>query len=226
MGVGAEQDSTGLWHALTEHWNGSAWSVVIAVDAGSNGNQFYAVKALASNSVYAIGQQAGSGFPNEALIEHWNGTAWSVVTSPPDANASALPLGLTATASALTLVGQEETDTAPYTTYVAAGAPGALAIQNTPDAGSSENDLFAATTAADGSTWAVGWDFDTATGNHDPLFLQGVNGTWSLVSSPIIGNGSDTGFEAITAIPGGGMWAVGVTASSKGNYSTLIEYHQ
>jgi hypothetical protein len=223
--VGAEQDANGPWHTLTEHWDGSSWSVVNAVDAGSSGNQLYAVKALASNNVYAVGQQAGAGFPNQALIEHWNGRAWSVVSSPVDASASALPLGVTATASSLTLVGEQETDTAPYTNYIAAGAPGSLAIQNTPNAGTGENDLFAAATAADGSTWAVGWDINTTSGNHDPLILQGVNGAWSLISSPNLGTGFDSGFAAITAIPGGGLWAVGVTATSKSNYSTLIEFH-
>jgi len=225
--VGGEQDANGLWHTLTEHWDGSAWSVVSAVDAGSSGNQLYAVKALATDDVYAVGQQAGAGFPNPALIEHWNGKSWSVVSSPADASASVLPLGVTATSSTLTLVGEQETDMAPYTSYVAVGAPGAQSIQTTPNAGTGENDLFAAATAADGSTWAVGWDINTSTGNHDPLVLQGKNGMWSLVSSPSLGTGSDTGFAAIAAIPGGGMWAVGVTAPAKGggNYSTLIEYH-
>lgn len=73
--VGAEQDANGLWHTLTEHWNGSTWSVVNAVDAGSSGNQFYAVKALAADDVYAVGQQAGAAFPNQALVEHWDGKA-------------------------------------------------------------------------------------------------------------------------------------------------------
>jgi hypothetical protein len=222
--VGAQQDANSLWHTLTEHWNGSVWSEVKSVDAGVNGNQLYSVRALGTKDVYAVGQQAGAGFPNKALIEHWNGSTWSVESSPAD-TATALPLGVTATTSSLTLVGEQETDSAPYTTYVAAGAPGSLSIQNTPNAGTGENDLFAAATAADGSTWAVGWDINTTSGNHDPLILQGVNGAWSLVSSPNLGTGGDSGFAAITTIPGGGLWAVGVTASSKSNYSTLIEFH-
>ncbi len=114
-----------------------------------------------------------------------------------------------------------------YTTYVAAGRPGALTIQVSPNAGHGENDLFAAATATDGSTWGVGWEINTTTGSHDPLILQGKNGGWSLVSSPSLGPGSDTGFAAIAAIPGGGVWAVGVTGPGKGNgsYSTLVEYH-
>lgn len=180
--VGAREDSAGLWHTLTEHWNGSHWSIVSSVDPGVNGNQLYAVKAVASNDVYAVGQQAGAGFPNRALIEHWDGNAWRVTPSPIDL-ATVLPLGVDATTSSLTLVGQHETDTAPYTTYVAAGAPHALTKQNTPNAGSGENDLFCAATASDGSTWAVGWDIDPSTGNHDPLVLQGTRRRWSLIST-------------------------------------------
>jgi hypothetical protein len=223
--VGGEQDSNGLWHTLAEHWDGSVWSVVPAVDAGSSGNLLYAVRAIASNDVYAVGQQAGAGFPNEALIEHWNGTAWSVVSSPADVSTSALPLGITATGTSLTLVGEQETDTAPYTNYVAAGTSRSLSIQSTPNAGTGENDLFATAAAADGSIWAVGWDIDTTSGNHDPLILQGVNGVWALSSNPVLGTGYDSGFAGVGAIPGGGVWAVGVTGTSKSNYSTLIEWH-
>ena len=222
--VGGEQDSAGLWHTLTEHWDGNEWSVVPSLDPGVSGNQLYAVKAKSANDIYAVGQQAGTGFPNQALIEHWDGTAWSVVAAPADPNATALPLGVEATSTALTVVGQQETDTVPYTTYVAAGPPNGLTIQNTPNQGAGENDLFSATTAANGSTWAVGWDINTNTGNHDPLVLQGQNGAWSLVSTPAL-PGMDNGFASVTAIPGGGLWAVGVQGNSKGNYSTLIEYH-
>ena len=67
----------------------------------------------------------------------------------------------------------------PYTTFVAAGVPGAESIQTTPNGGTGENDQFAAATTADGATWAVGWDINTS--NHDPLILQSQNGVWSVV---------------------------------------------
>jgi hypothetical protein len=198
--------------------------VVSAAEAtGSTGSQFYAVTALAANNVYAVGQQSGAGFPSSALIEHWNGSVWSVVSSPSDPFASALPLGVTAAGSTLTVVGQQETDTAPYTNYVATGTPSKLSIASTPDSGNGENDLFGVAVGADGTIWAAGWDINTTTGNHDPLVLQGANGSWSLAFTP--GLAGDSGFAAITAIPGGGLWAVGVTSSAKGNYSTLIEWH-
>jgi hypothetical protein len=88
----------------------------------------------------------------------------------------------------------------------------------------SENDLFAATAAADGSTWADGWSIDPSTGNHETLTEQGVGGQWSIVPSPNPGANGDNGLAGIASIPGGGLWAVGI-ATNNGNPSTLIEYH-
>jgi hypothetical protein len=123
-------------------------------------------------------------------------------------------------------VGQQETDTAPYTTYAAAGAMGPLTIQNTPNVAGAENDLFGVTVAVDGSVWAVGWALDIAAGVHAPLTLQRVNGVWSLVANPVF-PGLESGLEAITAVPGGGLWAVGVTTqgNNSAGFSTLIEFH-
>jgi hypothetical protein len=219
--VGAQKDGTDVFHTLTMHWDGSTWTVVPAVDLGTSGNQFYAVTS-AGGTVYAAGQQSGSAFPSQVLVEQWNGRAWSVVSTPGDVAASPLPLGLTGDGSSLSVVGDTESSTAPYTTLVAAGAPGNLQILSTPNDGTGENDLFAAATAIDGSTWAVGW-YINASGTHQTLVEQGVRGAWSLVSSPNVGSG-DNGLAGVAAIPGGGLWAVGVS-SSKGNFSTLIMWH-
>ena len=59
--------------ALTLHFNGQQWSRVSAPSAS-----LLAVTALATNNVWAAGVQLGRG----PVIEHWNGTAWKVVTSP------------------------------------------------------------------------------------------------------------------------------------------------
>jgi hypothetical protein len=219
--VGTQKDSNDVFHTLTMHWDGSTWRAVSAVEAGASGNQFYAV-ANAGGTVYATGQQSGSTFPSQILVEKWTGKAWSVVSTPTDATASPLPLGLTGATSSLTVVGDIESSLSPYTTLVAAGGPASLQILNTPNSGTEENDLFAATTAANGSTWAAGW-FINANGTHQTLTEQGVGGSWSLVSSPNVGTG-DNGLAGIAAIPGGGLWAVGVS-SSKGNFSTLILWH-
>ena len=71
-------------HTLTEHWNGTAWSIVASPDVGSMGSSLQAVSAASSTDVWAVGTEQTSGDVNgdRTLIEHWNGTAWSVVPSP------------------------------------------------------------------------------------------------------------------------------------------------
>jgi hypothetical protein len=221
--VGGQEDAGGVWHPLAEHWNGSKWSTMPTPDPNGGGNLLYAVTAVSGNKVYASGQ-SGSGFPSQALAEQWNGTNWSQLASPVDASESLDPFGSTATPSTLTLVGARESDTTPFSTLVASGSPSTLALQSSPSNGSGENDLFAATTAADGSTWAAGWYIDPSSGNHETLTEQGVGGQWSLVPSPNPGANGDNGLAGIGAIPGGGLWSVGI-ATNNGNPSTLIEYH-
>ena len=220
--AGAQQDSNGVFHPLIEHWNGTSWSVVPAADPNGLGNALYAIRAVSANSVYTVGQ-TGTAFPSTALVEHWNGTNWSSLPSPADAAESLTTLGVTGSDSALTLVGDRENSTSPYTTEVATGSPSSLSLVSSPNNGAGENDLFGAATAADGSTYAVGWYIDSSSGNHLTLIEHGVNGQWSIDPSPSPGTG-DTGFSAVTAIPGGGLWAVGVTSGS-GNFSTLIAHH-
>ena len=126
-----------------------AWSIVKSLDPGSTGNQFYAVTAVSGDNVYAVGQQAGTGFPGKALIERWDGSQWRIVYSPNFASATSLPLGVTTSAASLTIVGQKESDRIAYKTYVVSGSPDSLSVPTTPNLTHNENDLFGVTTDAD-----------------------------------------------------------------------------
>jgi hypothetical protein len=61
---------------LTEHWNGTSWSVVPSHNIGGS-DALYGITAVASNDVWAVGN---SGF--HALILYWNGQNWTVIPSP------------------------------------------------------------------------------------------------------------------------------------------------
>jgi hypothetical protein len=221
--VGGQQDANGVWHPLAEHWNGTSWSVSSPVDPNGGGNLLYGVASSPSGTVYATGQ-TGTAFPSQTLVEQWNGSSWSTVSTGADSQSDD-PFAITATDSAVTAVGARETDGSPFTTLVQAGPPKpGLSLITSPSVGTGENDLFAATTAADGSTWAAGWYIDPSTGNHNTITEQGVNGAWSVVPSPNPGARGDNGFAGIAAIPGGGIWAVGIQTSNQ-SPSTLIEYH-
>jgi hypothetical protein len=220
--VGVQLDGSGGTHPLTEHWDGTSWTAVPAADPNGGGNALYALDAVASGSVYAVGQ-SGAAFPSQALAEHWNGKAWSLLASPADAAESLTTLGVTGSDTALTLVGDRESDTAPYTTEVAAGAPGSLSMVTSANTGTGENDLFGAATAADGTVYAAGWYVDASSGNYFSLIEHETGGVWSVDTTPDPGTGSN-GFAGITAIPGGGLWAVGALSNS-GNNATFIAHH-
>jgi hypothetical protein len=69
------------------NWNGSAWSVVpMPLNPSSNINAFYQLNGIQVNSptdVWAVGESSVvDSTTSSDLIEHWNGTAWSIVPSP------------------------------------------------------------------------------------------------------------------------------------------------
>jgi hypothetical protein len=59
---------------------GLAWSRVPSPNVGPSASVLVAVAAVASNDVWAAGHYGFSGALT--LVEHWDGTAWSVVPSP------------------------------------------------------------------------------------------------------------------------------------------------
>ena len=65
-----------------EHWDGSAWSVVSSPNAGTSHNYLNGVAAVSANDVWAVGYYVNGSNVDQTLVEHWNGSAWSVVSSP------------------------------------------------------------------------------------------------------------------------------------------------
>jgi hypothetical protein len=86
------------------HWNGSSWSIVsMPLEPGTNPDfeyQLSSVEAISPTNVWAVGDAVNVADPSGAasLIEHWNGTAWSIVSSPSPGTGGALN-GVTASSA-------------------------------------------------------------------------------------------------------------------------------
>ncbi|MEO5951357.1 MAG: hypothetical protein ABIQ44_02715, partial [Chloroflexia bacterium] len=64
------------------HWDGVAWSPIPAPTfAPQPYETFNSVAAISHNNVWVVGWACASS-PCTSLIEHWNGTAFSIVPSP------------------------------------------------------------------------------------------------------------------------------------------------
>jgi hypothetical protein len=70
---------------LVIHWDGTSWSVVPSPNQdGTNGYSGYSltnvlrsVAAVSADDIWAVGS-----YGTTSLIEHWNGSAWSIVPNP------------------------------------------------------------------------------------------------------------------------------------------------
>jgi hypothetical protein len=80
---GAENDDS---RTLALHYNGTNWKSVFTPSIGRGANQLNGVLALAPNDVWAVGFSTSMAPPKEVptatLIEHFDGTSWSIVPSP------------------------------------------------------------------------------------------------------------------------------------------------
>lgn len=69
-------------HTLVLHWDGNSWTQVASPNPGGNrrASYLYGVTAASANDVWAVGRygRRGKGLP---LVEHWDGTGWTVVVS-------------------------------------------------------------------------------------------------------------------------------------------------
>ncbi len=77
--------------ALTEHWDGTSWTAVPSpTPPGAVFNSLAGAAVVSSNDVWAVGESDNSSGIPATLIEHWDGTAWSIVPSPAPGSASQL----------------------------------------------------------------------------------------------------------------------------------------
>jgi hypothetical protein len=87
---------------LTEHWDGSSFTIVPSPNAdwpGVDKSALNGVSGVSSKDVWAVGSAEDFGsFKSTTLTEHWDGTAWRIVPSPNPAGDS-LPNGLTSVAA-------------------------------------------------------------------------------------------------------------------------------
>jgi hypothetical protein len=82
--VGTSTHSSGVpTRTMTQHWNGSGWTVVASPSPDGNQNLLRAVDGVAANDVWAVGGLGSDGYGGEpvgALVLHWDGSTWSQVT--------------------------------------------------------------------------------------------------------------------------------------------------
>jgi hypothetical protein len=80
--VGFGDVVAGVAQTLAEHWDGSSWSIVETPNTNSTNDAFSDVSCLGSSDCWAVGFGDVVAGVGQTLAEHWNGIAWSIVTTP------------------------------------------------------------------------------------------------------------------------------------------------
>jgi hypothetical protein len=87
-------------YTLVEHWGGTAWSQVASpsVNPGTSFNTLNAVAAVSATDIWAVGDYANSIYTDapHPLIEHWDGTSWSIPSNLPNPGLDSVLYGVAA----------------------------------------------------------------------------------------------------------------------------------
>ncbi|HEX9038151.1 MAG TPA: hypothetical protein VF808_14295 [Ktedonobacterales bacterium] len=74
----------GYFQPLIERWNGSAWQGVAGptLPSGALAGELNGVVALSATDAWGVGDYTASDHTIRPLIVHWDGTSWTVASSP------------------------------------------------------------------------------------------------------------------------------------------------
>jgi hypothetical protein len=210
------------FHTLIERWDAASgtWTVVPSPTLPLN-SSLRGVAAVSPNDVWAVGGTDQSGDPYQTLVEHWNGTSWSIVSqaSFPGVLYGVVALG----PNNVWAVGSENypgrgliehwngtTWTATYLRFAAL--------------------LRGAAAVGPREIWAVGQRYGTTNPFGDTTLTMRFNGrAWSVVKSPNPLSGTDTDqnwLTAVSVVASKNVWAVGRFGNHDGGPldQTLIEH--
>lgn len=198
---GAAADSTGdVWavgahssspaRTLTEEWDGTAWAILPSPNIAYRDNRLIGVTSLSPNDAWAVGyHQTGPG-ALATLIEHWNGSAWSVVESPNIINENNLLASVIAvTRGNVWAVGYHYSNSNQSLYPLTVHWDGTRwKIVTTPGAG----ELVSAASTPFGDVWAVG-----SSGSNNTLTEHWNGTTWTIVPSP---NGGQYPYNTLNGV--------------------------
>jgi hypothetical protein len=143
---------------ITMTWNGTSWSMTnVQVPAGTD-QQLLAVSCLSTTDCSAVGSYKPKSSPTRTLVERWNGSNWSIVTSPNPTQKAASLSGVSCVVSSGTCMAVGSYATKKGNKTLAETWDGsAWTIANTPNpAKTASSTLSAVSCSGNGSCTAVG----------------------------------------------------------------------
>lgn len=208
--VGWARDPNGpsfVTRTLIQHFDGNLWSIVPSPNRPNDViSELHSVSAASANDVWAVGSSQDGGTQARTLIEHWDGTQWSIVPSPnPDTQLNELHGVVALSANDAWAVGYRggtHSET-PLETLILRWDGTSWRQVPSPNVPAGANQLSGITAISPNDIWAVG------SAGGAPLAMHWNGNAWSVI--PIKGSSSSSS-ERLTAVSGtasNDVWAVG-----------------
>ena len=221
--VGEQQTSGMPSHILTLHWNGSNWQSIAAPDEAVGGkNSLVAVSATAANDVWAVGFIVPLKGPIAPLIEHWNGSKWSITR---------LSVSASLQLSSVKALASNDVWAVGYEYGIQAGknviqpvtehwnGSKWSSVDNPDLKASGGGSLYNINGESANDLWAVG-----SRNNGSELLSEHWNGyKWNIVASPQVTPGNSNWLASIAVSGPNNVWAVGRVGSQSG-FQPFIEH--
>jgi hypothetical protein len=207
--------SNGTAAGLTQRWNGTGWTTVASPSPpGTTGASLAGVKTLGANDAWAVGKvtvSTGSPF-TRTLIQRWNGTSWSIVSSPnPDPTQNLLVAVDGVAANDMWAVGGVGHDGYGGDTVSGLvlhwnGSSWTTVAIPDPNPTFSITELHVVVAVAANDVWVVGSAFHWQLFREEPYLLRWNGQIWqqSTIPSPPAG-----AFDSVTALSPTKVYAVG-----------------
>lgn len=187
--VGYWVNQSNRQQTLIEHWNGTAWSIVPSPNMGAGHNVLHKVAALAADDIWAVGfWTIGTTLP-QTLIEHWDGSSWTIVPSPNQGAGANNLYGVAVLAPNDVWAVGDVIVNSIYDTLILHWDGTVWSIVPSPSPGAGNDHLRSVAALASNDIWTTGESCTSIPCNSSlPLAEHWDGSSWSVVSSP------DTGF--------------------------------
>ena len=203
VAVGSYNNSLSVEQTLVETWNGTSWSIVSSPNEGSGQNALNGVSCTSSTNCVAVGFYVNSSSVEQTLAETWNGTSWSIISSPNEGSGDNGLGGVSCTSS---------------TNCVAVGIYAALVVVNPnfPPI----NVIQTLVETWNGTSWSI-----VSSPNEGTDELNELNGVSCTSSTNCVAVGSWEPATSQTLVEtwNGTSWSITPSPSLQGNYDALAD---
>jgi hypothetical protein len=223
--VGHSEGSTGF--AIALRWDGTGWTLQIPPHpAGSTASSLNAVSCTSATDCTAVGvSQTNSSSPLVSLAEHWDGTSWTIESTPnPTGAASTNLVGVSCTsATACTAVGPTQPVNSGYVTLAERWDGSSWTIQSTPNpTGTMDSQLDAVSCPSTTACTATG-QYGNSSGIPLTLAERWDGTSWTIESTPNPTGALVTNLVGVSCTSASACIATGQSKNSAGTYVTLAE---